>query len=112
MIKCRVCNKDLPECEYFPSSVKRKDHICKKCHMKNSLLLQKKRRDREKVISEIKFQKNFCDIFGGWKIFYLNYAKRGEYRFQAYNTDGRSYMTNDSIEIQCALEEIFKNICK
>lgn len=49
---------------------------------------------------------------GGWRIIYLNHVKKGEYRFQAYNTDGRNYKTNDAIEIQCALEEIFENVCK
>ena len=54
---------------------------------------------------------NYTNV-GGWRIIYLNHVKKGEYRFQAYNTDGRSYKTNDSIEIQCALEKIFTNVCK
>ena len=54
---------------------------------------------------------NYTNI-GGWRIIYLNHVKKGEYRFQAYNTDGRSYKTNDAIEIQSALDEIFANVCK
>lgn len=48
---------------------------------------------------------------GGWKIIFLNYVKKGECRFQAQNTDGRLYATNDPIEIHSILEEIFGNIC-
>lgn len=59
-----------------------------------------------------KHNKNEYYSVGGWKIIYLNYVKKGEYRFQAVNTDGRSYATNDPIEIQSILEEIFCNVCK
>lgn len=56
--------------------------------------------------------KNEYYSVSGWKIIYLNYVKNGEYRFQAVNTDGRRYATNDPIEIQSYLEEIFDNVCK
>ncbi|MBQ8981604.1 MAG: hypothetical protein IJ077_08360 [Eubacterium sp.] len=64
-----------------------------------------------KCDSKVIDTENYTNV-GGWRIIYINHVKKGEYRFQAYNTDGRSYKTNDAIEIQCALEEIFANVCK
>lgn len=109
-MKCRVCNQELPESDFFPSCVRRKDHICRKCHTKYSQSLQKKYRQQEKELKENVFNKK-CQVVGGWKIIFLNYVKKGEYRFQAQNTDGRSYKTNDPIEIQSILEEVFCNVC-
>ena len=60
----------------------------------------------EKIQDETKYT-----YLGGWRIVYLNYIKKGEYKFQAFNTDGREYLTNDPIEIYSILEEIFANLC-
>lgn len=111
MIKCRVCKKDLPESDFYASSLKKNDHICRKCHKEYSILKQKQYRCEEEAFKERDFQKK-CQVVGGWKIIFLNYVKKGEYRFQAQNTDGRNYMTNDPIEIRSILEEIFENVCE
>lgn len=111
MIKCRVCKKDLPESDFYASCLERNDHICRKCHIEYSKLKQKQYRCEEKAFKERNFQKK-CQVVGGWKIIFLNYVKKGEYRFQAQNTDGRFYQTNDPIEIYSILEDIFANLCE
>lgn len=63
-------------------------------------------KEPEKIHDETKYT-----YLGGWRIVYLNHIKKGEYKFQAFNTDGREYLTNDPIEIYSILEEIFANLC-
>jgi len=104
MIKCRVCKRELPESDFYSSCLKNKNHICRKCLIEYCKQKQKQYRCEETALQDY--------IVGGWKIVFLNYVKKGEYRFQALNTDGRFYQTNDPIEIQSYLEEIFANVCK
>lgn len=93
MKKCKHCLRELPEEEFYASLLKRKYYLCRDCCTKSR-----------------RIDANFN--VGGWKIIYLNYVKKGEYRFQALNTDGRFYQTNDPIEIYSILEDIFGNLCE
>lgn len=94
--------KQLSDKEVWGGCKKYKSYDeCKWAHMKVFSDGEPKKRD---------IQNNFNSI-GGWKIIYLDYVKKGECRFQALNTDGRFYQTNDPIEIHSILEEIFANLC-
>ena len=98
----RYAKKEISDKEVYGGCKKYKSYDeCKWAHMKVFSDGEPKKRD---------IQNNFNSI-GGWKIIYLDYVKKGECRFQALNTDGRFYQTNDPIEIHSILEEIFANLC-
>lgn len=103
MVRCRCCEQDLPESDFFPSWLKHQNYVCKLClKIGQDEVKKQKKAEYERILSTV----------GGWKIVFLNYVKKGEYRFQALNTDGRFYQTNDPIEIYSILEDIFANLCE
>lgn len=63
--------------------------------------------------SELKKENYVVDFtpLSGWRIVILNHTKRGEYRFQAYNTlTGEFFKANDSEEIKRIMYKIFANL--
>ena len=100
---CTVCHRDLPEGEFYPSSLKRGWHICKKCHNKKTAPSVKKYQASLKTLDDLDFNR----FWGGFTIKVLNFARDGEYRYSAKSTDGSICQTNDKGEFVDYLKKVF-----
>lgn len=98
-MRCRVCGQDKPETDFYVSQGKRCT-ICKACNKqafydwnKKQTEKRRERRDAEAVV-------------GGWRIAILNHNKVNESKYQAVNTNGKSFFTSDKGEFLQFLLEI------
>lgn len=89
-MKCSVCQKELPESEFYPSVLKRGWHICKKCHNKKTYPHTKKYAESLKGLEK----KDFDRYYGGIKINITNYPQA----FEIVKTSGEYFLTKDKEE--------------
>lgn len=95
MVKCTLCGKDLPESEFSPSFLKRKQFQCKKCvYERYGKKAQKKYFDSLDELAE----KVFDAYYGGYVIKILNFAKPNEFKYIITSTKGDSLYTNNKQE--------------
>lgn len=88
---CSYCGKDLAERNFYPSTLKRKRHICKKCQNKETEPSRRKYLQSLKELPEIDFNR----YFGGFSISILNYTKKNEFKYIIKPTRGEIITTND-----------------
>ena len=106
---CTKCKRELPLSEFSPDVAYKGGHKtwCKDCYKKvrqewyaknravaneKKRISQQKRREFEQGIPQA------AGILGGWKMYYLNHPKRGEFAFNAVSTAGDVFKTNDKKE--------------
>lgn len=90
---CTICKRDLPESDFYPSFIRRKQHQCRKCsYEKWGKKAQKKYTDSIKEYPDREFE-NIC---GGYVITILNYSKPSESRYAIKSTNGEIFTTNSS----------------
>lgn len=100
---CTLCKRDLPETEFFPSFLRRKQHQCRKCcYEKYNKKAQKKYMDSIKKYPE----KDFETFFGGYTITILNYSKKSEYRYTIKSTKSILLQTNDTEQFMAEVSKI------
>lgn len=105
-MKCTLCGKDLPENEFYPSLLKKKQHHCKKCfyeHYQKKAI--KKYEESLKKFPELDFNR-YC---GGYEIKILNYAKNGEYKYIIKSTVSEFLQTNDKEKFINKIKNILDN---
>lgn len=107
MIKCTLCGQELPECEFYPSDLRKGLHHCKKCRYKrwgkNST---KKYNDSLKKLPEIDFNRHL----GGYKVSIINYVRPSEYKYIIKGTNGLLIQTNDVQTFKTKLNEILDEV--
>lgn len=99
-MKCCCCKKDLPESEFYNSTLKRGWHICKKCHNKKAYPQIKKYAESLKHLDE----RDFDRYYGGIRINITNYPRE----YQIINTSGESFLIKDKDEFVKKLLDILK----
>ena len=88
---CTICKRDLPESEFYPSFIRRKQYQCRKCaYEKWGKKAQKKYTDSIKEYPD----KEFENICGGYTITILNYSKTYENKYTIKSTKGTIFETN------------------
>lgn len=103
MKTCIKCRKSKPESEFYPDrSNKRLMPHCKDCAKKLSIEWQRQNR-----MSKAE-QNRQMEVVGGYKMFILNYTKKGEYKYQIVSTNGKSFMTNNSSEFMDKVKGIIR----
>ena len=80
---CSVCQKDLPESEFYQSRLKNHQHICKKC------CCAREKEYRNKDILDDSDRERFDRYYGGIKINITNYPQA----FEIVKTSGEYYST-------------------
>lgn len=101
MKECKGCHKILP-LDMFPKDIENRDGHkgkCKECtrkYGKKYRELQKLKRLRLLGILGKEERAEF--LLGGIKVYILNYAQKGEYKYNVQETNGNIYKTNNSEE--------------
>lgn len=103
MIKCTLCNQELPECEFYPSDLKKGLHHCKKCRYQRwTKKSTKKYVESLKKLQEIDFNRHL----GGYTVSIINYVRPNEHRYTIKGTNGVLIQTNDVQTFKTKLNEI------
>jgi protein-arginine kinase activator protein McsA len=97
-MKCKVCQKELPEIEFYQSRLKNHQYICKKCFCKR----EKEYRNKD-ILSDSDAEK-FDRFYGGIKINITNYPQA----FEIVKTSGEYYLTKDKNEFIKKLFDILE----
>ncbi len=107
MIRCTLCNQELPECEFYPSDLKRGLHHCKKCRYKHwGKKSIKKYTESIKELPNFDFNRHL----GGYTVSIINYVKPNEHRYTIKGTDGVLVKTNDVKTFKIKLNEILDKL--
>lgn len=100
-MKCKMCGKYKHQDEFYTRTGSRKSY-CRECSKKLVYAWKSKNKDRANTIQYKSNQKSKAiDIdcyVGGWKIAILNHTKVGESKYQAVNTNGKSFFTDIRFE--------------
>lgn len=105
MKKCRICGKYLPESKFYKATAN-KDGLrceCKRCNYEY-FKLHKAHEVHEK--SQCYVQDDSEQTCGGYKIYILNYAKKGEFKYNIVSTEGSVYNYNDVNEFYEKMKEV------
>ena len=95
---CSVCQKDLPESEFYQSHIKRHWYICKKCKSQKN-----KEQSLKNILTEDKLN-DFDRYYGGIKINITNYPQA----YEIVETSGEYYFTRSKEEFIKKLLDILK----
>lgn len=119
---CSICHRELPE-SCFHKDKSNRDNLktfCKDCHNKRAREYNQRTKEkrRQKRLAEKKLKKELeerkqreeemmSSTISGYKIYILNYAKEGEYRYNIVNTfTGEVINTNNREEFIKIVEEL------
>lgn len=99
---CSKCGKELPLSEFYKYKKTRSSlrSYCKKCQIAENFA---NRNDR--LIKTLELEKSI-DVLGGFKITILNYAKKGEKKYNILPIGGELFATNSKQEFMDYLEAI------
>lgn len=98
--RCSRCHEVKPVTEFYRDLQKKSGlrYECKKCSnesAKKYIIKWKERKKAQKERSEKrKLELNKFPV-GGWVIRILNHCKKGEFKYSAINTNGKSLITNN-----------------
>lgn len=106
MVECSLCHKDLPESEFYPSTLRKGLRHCKKCCYER--WGKKNVKKYTESIKELPEQ-DLNRYYGGIRISILNFTKKGEYKYHINSTEGFSLETNDKEEFIEHLLKIIKS---
>lgn len=103
MVECSLCHKELPETEFYPSTLRKGLRHCKKCcYERWGKKNNKKYSESVKNLPE----QDFNRYYGGIRISILNFTRKGDYKYHINSTDGFSLKTNSKEEFLSTLESI------
>lgn len=102
IIKCTLCQRELSENDFYPSSLKRKQFQCKECSYKK--YAKKSHKKYMECLKEIPY-KEFDTFCGGFSVYIINYTKPKEKRYTIKGTSGYFFQSNNSAEF---IDEIKK----
>lgn len=110
---CSKCKRELDE-SMFHKRKESKDGLrsqCKECVNAHMRIYTKTARSRElvkkrKIAYLEKQERKQISSLGGYKIYILNYAKKGESRYNVVSTNGEIFKTNTKQEFMEYLEAI------
>lgn len=99
---CKECHKDLSEKDFYPSTLKRKWYICKKCYNKKTEPCRKKYHEELKNL----VKEDFDRFYGGYEIKIINWVRKGEFKYFIKSTAGKVIQTNKKDEFINNLKKI------
>lgn len=99
---CYRCKRELPVSEFYKQK-RQKDGLhpyCKVCCVGVDRINRHKRKLRQERLArgEIIEPNSKFDVLGGYKCYILNYAQKGEFRFNVVSTTGDAFKTNNKSE--------------
>lgn len=118
MKKCKCCGKKLDDSFFYRNKKGYLSSYCNACHRDITAAwrkenkekvkeIQKRYRDSCRVLAKGQLPEPETDYLGGWNIAILNHTKVGESKYQAVNTNGKSFLTSDKGKfLQFLLETI------
>lgn len=95
---CTICHKELPDSDFYPTSLKHSLYQCKKC-------ANAKHKKYMREVKELE-DKDFDRYYGGYVVAILNHARPKEYKYTIKGTNGYMIQTNDSDYFRKKFDEV------
>jgi hypothetical protein len=103
MEECSLCHRELPDSEFYPSTLRKGLRHCKKCCYER--WGKKNVKKYTESIKELPEQ-DLNRYYGGYSISIINFVRKGEYKYIIKGTDGVLVQTNDVQTFKTKLNEI------
>lgn len=107
MVECSLCHKELPESEFYPSTLRKGLRHCKKCCYER--WGKKNVKKYTESIKELPEQ-DLNRYYGGYSISIINFVRKGEYKYIIKSTNGDIFQTNCKADFLFKINEICENL--
>ena len=107
MVECSLCHKELPESEFYPSTLKKGLRHCKKCSYERWY-----KKNNKKYVDSVKKleEEDVNRYYGGYTVSIINFVRKGEYKYIIKSTNGDIFQTNCKADFLLKINEICENL--